>query len=196
MHRLAYLNIAIAFLSCSLSANEAIAQEEGAIHSADTVHAVDTARMPEDSGFHMSKSALEAVLLSTALPGAGQVYLGQAWKLPIIYGLIGAFGYGVYIQNSRYHSTLHSIDSLNARLDVPDSNIALEYRSSRDFYLNDRDKWWIYLALTYIADILDAYIAANLYDFDVSDPSPSPSSFNSYYDPVDKSVGLSFTIKF
>ncbi len=67
-------------------------------------------------------------------------------------------------------------------------------QSDWEFYQNDRDKWWIYLGITYIAQILDAYIAANLYDFDVS--NPSPSQFQSYYDPIDRSVGVRFTLRF
>ena len=178
----------------------------GAIHSANTTNSsTDTTNSSTDTrnssidtgGFHMSKSPLEAVLLSTAVPGLGQVYLGQAWKLPILYGIGGAFLYGALIQNFRYHYTLDSINNELARKDSKDSVTAsILIGNNLGFYVNDRDKWWIYLALTYLANIFDAYIGANLYDFDVSDPAPSPSSFQSYYDPVDKSVGLSFTIKF
>ena len=37
----------------------------------------------------------KAVLLSL-IPGAGQIYNGQAWKIPIIYGALGGVGYFVY----------------------------------------------------------------------------------------------------
>jgi hypothetical protein len=197
MHRLAYIANATAFLLCSLLAIQfARAQQLDSTHRIGSMHPMDTAASPNDTGgFHMKKSALEAVLLSTIIPGAGQVYLGQTWKLPILYGLIGAFGYfGVYTQNFRYHYTIDSINNENARKNSHDSTLALQLVSNREFYRNDRDKWWIYLGLTYVADILDAYIAANLYDFDVSDPAPSP--LQSYYDPIDRRVGLSFTIKF
>ncbi len=155
----------------------------------------DTTAVAADTGtFHMAKSPLEAVLLSAAFPGAGQVYLGQEWKLPILYGLIGGFAYGVIIQNVRYHTSIDSINAENAKMTNADSIRANEFVSSREFYRNDRDKWWIYLGITYIAQVLDAYIASNLYDFDVSNPSPSP--FESYYDPVNRRVGMSFTLRF
>ena len=196
MRRIAYIIIAGAFFVCSLSYNIAIAQEEGATPSTNPVHsAVDTTHTVDTGGFHMTKSPLEAVLLSTVLPGAGQVYLGQAWKLPILYGLGAAFGYfGVYTQNFRYHYTMDSINNDLTRPIKPDTTRANQLVSNREFYRDDRDKWWIYLALTYVANILDAYIAANLYDFDVSDPAPS--LVQSYYDPVYRRVGLSFNIKF
>ncbi len=155
----------------------------------------DTTVVAADTGtFHMTKSPLEAVLLSAALPGAGQVYLGQAWKLPIIYGLVGGFAYGVIIQNHRYHEYLDSANKDFAAGTAFDTLLGRENNSVWEFYQNDRDKWWIYLGLTYIADILDAYISANLYDFDVS--NPSPSQFQSYYDPMDRTVGMRFTLRF
>ena len=55
---------------------------------------VDTAQ------FHMTRSPTLALGLSAALPGAGQAYLNQWWKVPIIYGLLGGFFYGAYLQNS------------------------------------------------------------------------------------------------
>ena len=52
-----------------------------------TVH-----RMPEVK----EHSAKKALILSAVLPGAGQVYNRQAWKIPIIYAAIGGVGYYTY----------------------------------------------------------------------------------------------------
>jgi hypothetical protein len=186
MYRFAAIIIAVALL---IAASNAMAQTTISSTMRDTtVVAADT------GAFHMTKSPLEAVLLSAAIPGAGQVYLGQTWKLPILYGLIGGFAYGVFIQNLRYHQQIDSVNIENAKMTNADSIIANEHVGAREFYRDDRDKWWIYLGITYIAQILDAYIAANLYDFDVS--NPSPSMFQSYYNPADKSVGMIFTLHF
>jgi len=186
MHRIAQI-IVVAWVL--LGACEVCAQSSVAGASRDTtVVAADTGT------FHMAKSPLEAVLLSAVFPGAGQVYLGQEWKLPILYGLIGGFAYGVIIQNVRYHTSMDSVNAENAKMTNADSIRANEFVSPREFYRNDRDKWWIYLGITYIAQVLDAYIASNLYDFDVSNPSPSP--LESYYDPINRRVGMSFTLRF
>ena len=142
----------------------------------------------------MTKSPLEAILLSVALPGAGQLYLDQAWKLPILYGFIGGFFYGEQIQNYRLHKTIDDINNYYAKGTYADSIQANRLISAREFYRDDRDKWWIYLGITYVAQILDAYIAANLYDFDVS--NPAPSGFQSFYDPTDRHVGLQYTLRF
>ncbi len=184
MHRFAGLTLAVASIFCcsSLRAQSALGTPK------------DTVRTPADSEFHMTKSPLEAVLLSAVIPGAGQVYLDQAWKLPILYGLAGAFFYGAIVQNNRYHWAQDSVSNRYARLTATDSTWAHAWESSREFYRDDRDKWWIYLGLTYIANLLDAYVSANLYDFDVSNPSPAP--FESYYDPIERRVTLSYTLRF
>lgn len=142
----------------------------------------------------MTKSPLEAILLSTVIPGAGQVYLDQTWKLPIIYGLLGGFVYGAYIQNVRYNYTQDTITNAYARHTYADTVWAQRNEPVREFYRDDRDKWEIYVALTWIANILDAYIASNLYDFDVSNPAPSP--IQSYYDSRRQEYGLAFRIRF
>jgi len=142
----------------------------------------------------MTKSPLEAVLLSAVVPGAGQVYLHQAWKVPIIYALAGGFLYGALLQNSRYFAAMDSVNNRFARHTAVDTFYALAWESSREFYRNDRDKWWIYLGLAYIANVLDAYVSANLYDFDVSTPGTSP--IESYYDPIERRVEISYTLHF
>jgi hypothetical protein len=154
----------------------------------------DTIPAPLDSAFHMTKSPLEAVILSAVIPGAGQVYLHQAWKLPIIYGITGGFLYGALLQNSRYHDAQDSVANRYARRTGIDTFYAHSWEISREFYRNDRDKWWIYLGLAYIANVLDAYVSANLYDFDVTTPGSSP--IESYYDPIDRRVGISYTLHF
>ncbi|MFI5202280.1 MAG: DUF5683 domain-containing protein [Candidatus Kapaibacterium sp.] len=177
----------ILMLTLPVSARQVCAQ------SASTDHP-DTVRAPVDSTFHMTKSPLEAVLLSAALPGAGQVYLHQAWKVPIIYALAGGFFYAALLQNSRYFAAIDSVNNRFARHTSVDTFYALAWGNSREFYRNDRDKWWIYLGLAYIANILDAYVSANLYDFDVSTPGSSP--IESYYDPIDRRVEVSYTLHF
>ncbi len=156
----------------------------------------DTIRGPADSTFHMTKSPLEAILLSAAVPGAGQVYLHQAWKVPVIYALAGGFLYGALIQNFRYHEMIDSINERDARGTAADSAYANVFTSPREFYRNDRDKWWIYLGLVYVANLLDAYVSANLYDFDVSTPGGGGSPFESYYDPFGGQFGISYTLHF
>lgn len=119
----------------------------------------------------MQKSPWVALGLSAVLPGAGQIYLGQWYKVPFIVGGIGACLTAALIQNDRYLYTADSVRNQQARGDVATS---LRYAKAREFYRDDRDKFYIYAAIVYIANLIDAYIAAHLYDFDVSDPGTTP----------------------
>ena len=185
MHRFARIILIVGLLA---GARQACAQSA-------TNARQDTVQAPVDSAFHMTKSPLEAVLLSAVIPGAGQVYLHQAWKVPIIYALAGGFLYAAIIQNNRYHWQMDSIAARDALHTASDSLYEQKYFvGPREFYRNDRDKWWIYLGLAYIANVLDAYVSANLYDFDVSTPGSSP--FESYYDPIERRGGISVTLHF
>lgn len=156
---------------------------------------VDTVRpFDVDTGaFHMTKSPTTAVLLSTALPGAGQIYLDQAWKVPIIWGLAGGFLYGALVQNSRYHEWADSTAAAEAR---GDAYYAARYANRREFYRDDRDKWWIFLGITYVANIIDAYIAAHLYDFDVSTPGSPVKFIGPLYNPRTQQTSLQYSLHF
>ena len=127
------------------------------------------AKVIVDTGhFHMHKSPTLAIILSAVLPGAGQIYTGGWYKAPfIIGGIVGCFVVAS-IQNTRYHIDIDSVNNQLARGDTYNAN---RYTNQREFYRDDRDKFYIYAALVYIANLLDAYISAHLFDFDVSDPN-------------------------
>ncbi len=132
-----------------------------------------TAKISPADTFHfqMTKKPMLALGLSAILPGAGQIYTGEWYLAPVFLGAIGGCLYGAILQNERYHYTK---DSVKHQLDRGDTYNAGRYTAVMEFYRDDRDKWYIYAALSYIANILEAYISAHLYDFDVSDPGPRP----------------------
>jgi hypothetical protein len=137
---------------------------------------VDTVRgdvFEDDSaGFQMTKSPMLALGLSAILPGAGQIYNEQWWKVPILYAMLGGFGYGAYIQNQRYQDAKANLAKAIAEKNEADAST---WTRSRNFYRDDRDKFFIYMGLAYVANLIDAYISAHLFDFDVSDPAPLPA---------------------
>ncbi|MFT4860325.1 MAG: hypothetical protein ACI8SN_002266, partial [Algoriphagus sp.] len=51
---------------------------------------------------NLPKNPRKAVVLSAMLPGAGQVYNGKSWKVPIIYAGIITDIYFIGFNNSRY----------------------------------------------------------------------------------------------
>ena len=49
-----------------------------------------------------------AAFYSAVVPGLGQIYLGKAWKLPLVYGAIGASVYG-YVYNRIFRTIFDCI---------------------------------------------------------------------------------------
>ena len=129
----------------------------------------------------------QKALLLSLLPGAGQVYNGQAWKLPIIYGAFGAAGYFVYdnYTNMRKFKTeyLHRIEGgepeLQGYTDYPNSSIYNLYQTyNKNFQL-----MVIVTGVIYGLNLIDAYVFGHLYDFQISDDltlniSPTVLSFS------------------
>jgi hypothetical protein len=114
------------------------------------------------------KSPGTAVLLSAILPGAGQVYTGRYWKVPIVLGFCGYFAYEVIKLNDSYKSAQGKYtESVNKGENNGQGSAQLVYE--RDFYRDERDRFGFYFLLTYLLNIVDAYVDASLFGFDVGD---------------------------
>ena len=118
-------------------------------------------------------SASKALMLSL-LPGAGQVYNGQAWKVPIIYGAFTGIGYFIHYNYTRmvkfkdeylYRVNHNDTPNLPEYASYPTSGIYNLYNSyNRDFQL------MIILAVgVYALNLIDAYVFGHLYDFQIDD---------------------------
>lgn len=110
------------------------------------------------------KSPTKAMLMSAVLPGLGQFYNKSYWKIPIIYGLAGYFVYEIK-QNDKSYRYYRGLFSESLKISGGD----YRYKRLRDFYRDQRDLFGIYLFVLYLANIVDAYVDAHLYNFDVSD---------------------------
>ncbi len=114
-----------------------------------------------------TKSGTKAMLLSALLPGAGQIYAHRYYTIPLFWGLGTYFALTWNQQNNLYHDNAN-LFSESVRLDTAKHQGSSTYLTQRDFYHDQRDEFAIYLALTYILNIVDAYVGATLYSFDVS----------------------------
>ncbi|MBP6673276.1 MAG: hypothetical protein KA247_09010 [Bacteroidetes bacterium] len=130
---------------------------------------VDTTVLPP-------KSTTVAMVSSMIIPGTGQIYNESYWKAPVVWGFTYYF-YSVYRnqdrlyleQRSIYERTIASIDTastVNIKTNL--ELIAKEYRSVRDFHKRQRNEFGWYLAFTYILNVVDAYVDAALFNFEVS----------------------------
>ena len=119
---------------------------------------IDTTTVTSEK-FEMQKSPWGAVLRSAIIPGWGQIYNESYWKVPIIWGLTGWFVYAWIDNNKQYkdYRDLYS-ETGNSR-----------YQRLRDFYLDQRDEFAIYIAITYLLNLVDAYVDAHLFDFSIDE---------------------------
>ena len=160
-----------------------------------------------------------AVIYSAIFPGLGQVYNRKYWKLPIVYGGFVGCAYAISWNNKQhndYQTAYQDItgtgknpgDSWKNFLRYgrdPDSLTETEIRSltsslksGKYFYRRNRELSWIVTVGVYALCMLDAYVDAQLFDFDIS-PDLSfqvepviynKSEFNA------RSFGLQCSIKF
>jgi len=106
-----------------------------------------------------------ALLFSAVVPGAGQIYTGSYWKVPVI------LGFGTYFTSQWLHYnrlTTEARDRYAASLQTDPAGDRTQL-SLREFYKDQRDAYTWYLAILYLLNLADAYVDASLYDFDVGD---------------------------
>ena len=129
-------------------------------------------------------------VLCALLPGGGQIYNRKYWKLPIVYGAALGLTYG-FTWNNQYYA-----DYKNAYVDLyyninnqPEKDrqryedmlprgVSMEnvdkgwlfsvLERKKDFYRRNRDLCIIGAVAVYALTILDAFVDAQLFEFDIS----------------------------
>ncbi len=132
--------------------------------SAQNIKDTSTAAGESDTVFVMQKSPWGAVLRSAVLPGWGQFYNESYWKIPVIWGGTAALVLGWIDRNKL---TVQYRDLYNQSIDsgAPDDS----YKRLREFYKDQRDLFAVFIGLAYFVNLVDAYVDAHLFDFDVSE---------------------------
>lgn len=156
-----------------------------------------------------------SVWLAMVFPGGGQIYNRKYWKLPIVYGGFVGCAYALNWNNKMYK------DYSQAYLDIMDddpntdsfkdflplnSSIAGQeerfkeiFRKRKDTYRRQRDLSIFCFIGVYLLSIIDAYVDAELSDFDISKDigmKVEPALFNDGKSNKFNSVGLQCSFKF
>ncbi|AEV31390.1 hypothetical protein Oweho_0370 [Owenweeksia hongkongensis DSM 17368] len=118
-------------------------------------------------------SPSKAAMLSSTFPGMGQVYNKKYWKVPIVYAAMGAAIYAIIWNQDQYkiyedafYSRLDNDLSNDQFAGVYDERQLIELQN---FYRQQRDLSIILGAVAYGLNVLDAYVDAHLFYYDVSD---------------------------
>lgn len=117
---------------------------------------------PHDAG----KATTYAVLL----PGLGQAYNGEYWKIPIYFGLTAGAAHFVVLNNKNYqrYKWIHNqATTEDSGYDGPVSaETALYYR---DIFRRYRDYSIVALIASYLLQIIDANVFSYMQDFELDD---------------------------
>ncbi|MBR7157497.1 MAG: hypothetical protein IKD16_03780 [Bacteroidales bacterium] len=149
-----------------------------------------------------------ASLYSAILPGLGQAYNGDYWKIPIFYGGFAISGY-CWVSNQQQYKRYKQmyIDAIEAGPEYQGSISTENMIWYRDKFRRYRDYSIIATALIYVLNIVDANVFAHFNDFDVSDditlnvepaiiePATNVPSFNNY-NYYSQAIGLQMNLKF
>lgn len=139
-----------------------------------------------------------ATLLSAFLPGAGQLYNRRWWKVPIIYGGLGAT---IYLARTNQQEYLRYSDAFDQRQNsIPDefegrlteSQLIANMRT----FQSNRDLALVFLAVVYGLNIIDANVDAHLFEFDISDDLSLRLEPKTWYNGGQPSSGFSLTFSF
>ncbi|XZF14047.1 DUF5683 domain-containing protein [Chitinophagaceae bacterium MMS25-I14] len=108
-------------------------------------------------------------LYSAILPGSGQLYNRQYWKIPVIYAGIAVAGYFI-VDNTNQYRKYRKIYIARLQGDRSDGlpYLDTDIKTLQDEYQKYLDMTVLFTSLGYIIQVLDAITFAHLKNFDVS----------------------------
>jgi hypothetical protein len=132
----------------------------------------------------MTKSPTTAILLSI-IPGGGQFYNEQYWKVPLFAGAAGYFLWRVIYFHNLYKDKSSEAD-IAAKTSGLSSSLYQSLKLQREGYRDDRDLHAAYFLAVEVLGMIDAYVGAHMFDFDVGDDISS----RIYLTPVNPGIGV------
>lgn len=145
----------------------------------------------------------KAAFLSAILPGLGQAYNNQYWKIPLIYGGGLIFAHYINYNNRIYYEMQNALVAqtdqtsltVNFYKDIFGTTTTLE--NNRDTFRRNRDFLIILTSAFYLLNVADAHISAHLNEFEVNE-NLSMSIFPSFQSTplISRAAGFSVSINF
>jgi hypothetical protein len=141
---------------------------------------VDSSKGSDSQEARPVKSTQTAVLASLILPGLGQAYTENYWKIPLFTGTAAVSAVLFFQNNSQFSTASNEYDkALADGTNAATVNLLLR---RREVYRDNRDMSAVVFLITYALAAVDAYVGAELYSFDTGEklsmnlgPTPSQS---------------------
>lgn len=158
--------------------------------------------------YHRNDSAHQpgkATLYSILIPGLGQVYNGEYWKVPIYWSCLIGSAHFIATNNTNYHryKNIHNeATAPDSKYDGPVSAETAKYY--RDVFRRYRDYSIVAFLGFYILQAIDANVFAYMRDFEVTEdismsiePDIQLPQYNAYaFNPQTNSLGLKIGFTF
>lgn len=120
----------------------------------------------------------KAVIYSAIFPGLGQIYNKKYWKLPIVYGGFIGCAYAIMWNNKTYKGYRDAYwdildDDLSTnswmKYGTSEENLEPILKRRRDYFRRYRDLSCIIAVGLYAVCMIDSYVDAQLFEFDISE---------------------------
>lgn len=126
---------------------------------------IDSVMLEKTDTTKLIKSPTGAVFCSLALPGWGQYYVESYWKAPLFLAGWGTVVFFIIDNHVKY--TNANDEYLNyTGTNLQEKNYLFR---KREYFRDYRDLNILYLIGIYIVSAVDAYVGANMYEFNVDD---------------------------
>ncbi|MDR0660510.1 MAG: DUF5683 domain-containing protein [Prevotellaceae bacterium] len=155
--------------------------------------------------YKTDKSVLpeKPTIYSALIPGLGQIYNKEYWKVPIIYGGLAFCGYLINHNNIQYNRFRDAYNNATGTPSKPHEFENKNYTPEnlkyfRDGYRRNRDYSILAFVIVYALNIIDANVFAHLADYDISDNLSmkfEPTLFDLTLTPITYTPTVGFNIK-
>jgi len=178
-----------------------VLQNTGEVIIGDTI--IPTPEGTWDDGWR--PDPMRAVWMGALFPGLGQIYNRSLWKLPIVYGGLMGCAYAIVWNGNMYNDykqaycdiltdKVLSTDPQRSYNAILPKGYTIEMMGGRETYTNTlntkqnlyhryRDFGIVAAVVIYALSVVDAFVDAQLFDFDISPDlsmNVSPQIYNDY----------------
>jgi len=161
-------------------------------------------KTPSDSNIVKKHDPRKATRRSAIIPGWGQFYNKEYWKIPLVYGALGIPA-GLYFYNDNwYRKTSYAYQAkYNAEVNNDTTGLAAidpqlkgltatSLQNYRNTFRRDRDYSILFFLLAWGLNVVDATVFGHLKDFDVS--SDLSMNVKPNFNPTTKTPSVTFTL--
>lgn len=195
----------IFFLVITASLGNSYAQSNATISSSNpgVIVGNDTIKKATTDSLKKKHDPRKATRRSAIIPGWGQAYNREYWKIPLVYGAL-SIPAGLFVYNNNwYKKTKYAYEAkYNAEVNKDTTGLAAidpqlkglstaSLQSYRNSFRRDRDYSILFFLLAWGLNVVDATVYGHLKDFDVS--NDLSMNVKPIFNPTTRTPGVTLT---